>query len=114
MCAPWSPLTLSIWGCLFEPFEGQASNPDQLVHRGMAARCPRLGYICRICGSAAEAALELLISNPLDSRAPVAPSLVEWDLRPLVSNCTLRGSGFLEPLAQATRGLRLLGKEPGN
>jgi hypothetical protein len=40
---------------------------------------------------------ELLISNPLESRAPVACALVEQVLRPLVGNCTLRGSDFLSP-----------------
>jgi hypothetical protein len=40
---------------------------------------------------------ELLISNPLKSRALVAPAFVEQVLRPLVSNCTLRGSYFSSP-----------------
>jgi hypothetical protein len=43
---------------------------------------------------AVEPVLELLISNPLESRAPVAPTLVERVSRPLVSNRTLRGSDF--------------------
>jgi hypothetical protein len=60
----------------------------------VAARCPYLGYICMIRGFATKPALELLISNPLNLRAPVAPNLAERDLRPLVGNRTLRGSGF--------------------
>jgi hypothetical protein len=43
---------------------------------------------------AVEPVLELLISTSLESRALVAPALVEWVLRPLVSNRTLRGSDF--------------------
>jgi hypothetical protein len=58
---------------------------------------PRLVYICRVRGFAAESALELLISNPPDLRAPVAPALTERVSRPLVSNRTLRGSGFSSP-----------------
>jgi hypothetical protein len=42
-------------------------------------------------------ALELLISNPLESRAPVAPALAERVLRPLVGNRTLQGSDFSSP-----------------
>jgi hypothetical protein len=61
------------------------------------ARCPRLVYIYRVRGFAAEPALELLICNPLDSRAHVAPALTEQVLRPLVSNRTLRGSGLSSP-----------------
>jgi hypothetical protein len=80
----------------------------------VAARCPRLSYICRVRGFAAEPALELLISNPPDSRAPVAPALTERVSRPLVSNRTLRGSGFLKPLARTVWRLHLLGKEPGH
>jgi hypothetical protein len=63
----------------------------------MAARCASLGYICRIRGFAAEPALELLISNHLDSRVPVVPTLTEQELKPLVSIRTLPGSGFFEP-----------------
>jgi hypothetical protein len=63
----------------------------------MAARCPSLGYICRIRGFAAEPALELLISNHLDSRVPVVPTLTERDLKPLVSIRTLRRSSLFEP-----------------
>jgi hypothetical protein len=37
---------------------------------------------------------QLLISNPLESRAPVAPALAEWASRPLVGNRTLRGLVF--------------------
>jgi hypothetical protein len=63
----------------------------------VASRRPRLIYICRARGLAAKPALELLISNPLESRAPVVPALIEWVSRPLVSNRTLRGSDFLSP-----------------
>jgi hypothetical protein len=84
-------------GRLFEPFEGQASNPWSVGPLGVAARCPHLIYICRAHGLVAEPALELLISNPLEPRAPVAPSLVERVSRPLVSNRTLRGSNFSSP-----------------
>jgi hypothetical protein len=38
---------------------------------------------------------ELLIINPLESRAPVATALIERVSRPLVGNRTLRGSDFL-------------------
>jgi hypothetical protein len=51
-------------------------------------------YICRAHGLAAEPALELLISNPLKSKAPVVPTLAERALRPLVGNRTLRGFDF--------------------
>jgi hypothetical protein len=61
----------------------------------MTTRCPRLFYICRTHGLAAKPALELLISNPLESRASVVPALAEWVSRPLISNRTLRGSDFL-------------------
>jgi hypothetical protein len=57
----------------------------------VVARCPRLGYICRVREFAAEPTLELLISNPPNSRAPVVPALTERVSRPLVSNCTLEG-----------------------
>jgi hypothetical protein len=61
----------------------------------VAAGCPWLFYICRACVLAGwQPVLELLISNPLESRAPVAPALVERVSRPLVSNRTLRGSNF--------------------
>jgi hypothetical protein len=63
----------------------------------VAARCPRLSYICRVRGYAVEPTLELLISNPLESRAPVVPALTERVSRPPVSNRTLRGSGFSSP-----------------
>jgi hypothetical protein len=63
----------------------------------VVARCPRLIYICGAHGLAAKPALELLISNLLESRAPVAPALVERVSRPLVSNYTLRGSNFPSP-----------------
>jgi hypothetical protein len=60
----------------------------------VAVRCPRLFYICRTHGLAAKTAIELLISNPLESRTPVAPALIERVSGPLVGNRTLRGSGF--------------------
>jgi hypothetical protein len=44
-----------------------------------------------------EPALELLISNPPDSRALVVPALTERVSRPPVSNRTLQGSGFSSP-----------------
>jgi hypothetical protein len=44
-----------------------------------------------------EPALELLINNPLESRAPTAPALIERVSIPLVSNRTLRGSDFSCP-----------------
>jgi hypothetical protein len=43
---------------------------------------------------AVEPVLELLINNPLESRAPVVPTLIERVSRPLVSNRTLQGSDF--------------------
>jgi hypothetical protein len=55
----------------------------------------------------AEPTLELLISNPLNLRAPVVPTLDEWDLRPLVSNRTLQGFDFFEHLARAAPGVTL-------
>jgi hypothetical protein len=64
----------------------------------VAARCPRLGCICRINGFVAKPTLKLLITSPLDSRAPVASALTVRVSRPLVSNHTLRGSGFSSPL----------------
>jgi hypothetical protein len=45
----------------------------------VAARCPRLGCICRTHGFAAEPTLGLLISNHLDLRPLVASTLVEVD-----------------------------------
>jgi hypothetical protein len=54
-------------------------------------------YICRTHGLAVESVHELLISNPLESRAPVAPVLAERASRPLVGNRTLRGSDFSSP-----------------
>jgi hypothetical protein len=60
----------------------------------VVAGCPRLFYICRTRGLAVEPAPELLISNPLESRALVVPAFVERVLRPLVGNRTLRGSEF--------------------
>jgi hypothetical protein len=50
----------------------------------VTARCPHLFHICRTRGLAAKPALELLISNPLDLRVPVVPSLDKWGLEPLV------------------------------
>jgi hypothetical protein len=72
----------------------------------VAARCPRLGYICRTRGFAAEPTLELLISNPLDSRAPVAPTLVEGDSRPLVSTPPFEGL-FFRSLGSGRAGVTL-------
>jgi hypothetical protein len=46
----------------------------------VTTRCPRLFYICRTHGLAAKPALELLISNPLDSRVPVPPTLAKRGL----------------------------------
>jgi hypothetical protein len=63
----------------------------------VVAGCPRLFYICRTRALAVEPVHELLISNPLESRAPVAPTLVEQVSRPLVGNCTLRGLDFSSP-----------------
>jgi hypothetical protein len=60
----------------------------------VAASCPHLFYISKAHGPAVRSALELLISNPLESRAPVASALVERVLRPLVSNRALRGFDF--------------------
>jgi hypothetical protein len=60
----------------------------------VAARCPRLDRIYGIHGFVVEPTLELLISNPLESRAPVAPALTKRVSGPLVGNHTLRGSGF--------------------
>jgi hypothetical protein len=45
-------------------------------------------------GLVVEPVHELLISNPLELRAPVASALTERASRPLVSNRTLRGSEF--------------------
>jgi hypothetical protein len=54
-------------------------------------------YICRTCGLVVEPAHKLLISNPLESRAPVALALTEQASRPLVDNRTLRGPDFSSP-----------------
>jgi hypothetical protein len=54
-------------------------------------------YICRARGLAVELACELLISNLLESRAPVEPAVAELAARPLVDNRTLRGSDFSSP-----------------
>jgi hypothetical protein len=63
----------------------------------VASKYPRLFYICRAHGLAVRLSLELLISNPLESRASVAPALAKRVLRLLISNRTLRGSNFLSP-----------------
>jgi hypothetical protein len=63
----------------------------------VAVRCPHLVYICRTRRVAVELTLELLISNPLNLRASVASTSDEGDLSPLISDLTLRGSGFFEP-----------------
>jgi hypothetical protein len=60
----------------------------------VAARCPRLDRICRARGFVVKPTLELLISHTLKSRVPVVPTLTEPVSRALVSNRTLRGSGF--------------------
>jgi hypothetical protein len=73
----------------------------------VTARRPRLGYIYRTRRVVAETTLELLISNPLNLRARMVPTLEEWGLRPLVSNRTLRGSDFFEHLARAAWGVTL-------
>jgi hypothetical protein len=97
MHVPSSSLTLLIWGACSNPSRVRLQTPDQWGRCGVAARCPRLVYICRVRGFAAEPALELLISNTLYSRAPVAPALTERVSRPLVGNRTLRGSGLSSP-----------------
>jgi hypothetical protein len=88
-------------------FIGSHSLPPPTLWFTVSVLHPRLGHICKTRGFAAEPTLELLISNPLDFRAPVAPTLKEWDLRPLVSNRTLRGSDFFEHLTWAARGVTL-------
>jgi hypothetical protein len=60
----------------------------------VAAGCPPLFSICRARGLLVDPVLELLISNPLELRAPVAPALAERASRPLVGNCTLQRSDF--------------------
>jgi hypothetical protein len=62
-----------------------------------------LFYICRTLGLMAKSALEPLVSNPLESRAPVAPAPTKWVSGPLVGNRILRGSDF------SSLGLRLCG-----
>jgi hypothetical protein len=81
-------------GHLFEPFEGQVSNPWSVGPLRGGSRFPLTFDICRFRGFAAGPALELLISNFCRSRAPVAPVYAERALRPLVGNRTLRGSSF--------------------
>jgi hypothetical protein len=61
----------------------------------VASIYPRIFYICKAHGPAFRSAIELLISNPLKSRAPVAPALVERASRQLVGNSTLQRSKFL-------------------
>jgi hypothetical protein len=55
----------------------------------VAAGCPHLFYICRTRVLTVEPVQELLISNPLEPKAPVAPALAERASRLLVSNRTL-------------------------
>jgi hypothetical protein len=81
----------------------------------VATRCPRLFYICKTRVLAVEPVHELLINNPLESRALEAPALTKRASRPLVSNRTLRGSGFssaalgaLEGFAYAVRSQAIL------
>jgi hypothetical protein len=71
---------------------------------GVVALCPRLFYICRTRVLAVEPVLKLLISNPLESRAPVAPAPVERVSRPLFSNHTLRGSNFTSTVLRPFEG----------
>jgi hypothetical protein len=71
----------------------------------VAARCPRLICICRAHGLTGKPILELLISNPLESRAPVAP-VTERVSGPLVGNRILQGSGL------SSLGLGLCGGHP--
>jgi hypothetical protein len=44
----------------------------------------------------------------------MAPAPAEWASRPQVSNRMLRGSGFFDPRARATRGSSLPDKGPGH
>jgi hypothetical protein len=60
----------------------------------VTARCPVFFYICSTHLLVAKPALELLIGNPLESRALVAPAPTERVSGPLVGNHTLRGSDF--------------------
>jgi hypothetical protein len=94
MCAPSSSLTLLIWGTCSNPLRVWLRTPDQQGHCGVAARCPRLIYIYRAHGLVAKPALELLISNPLDSRVSVVPTLAKRGLEPPDHMRTLRGSVF--------------------
>jgi hypothetical protein len=55
-------------GRLFEPFEGQASNPGLVGLLRGGSRVPLTFYICETRGLAIGPARELLISNPLESR----------------------------------------------
>jgi hypothetical protein len=89
MCAPSSSLTLLIWGACSNP-SGLGFEP--LISRAAAGwqqGAPPSFYISKTWGLAVEPAHELLISNPPESRAPVAPALTEWASRPLVGNRTL-------------------------
>jgi hypothetical protein len=97
MHAPSSSLTLLIWSTCSNSLRVRLRTPDQYGRCGVTARCPRLFYICRIHGPMDKPALELLISNPLDSRVPVAPTLAKRGMEPLVCKRTIRGSDFFEP-----------------
>jgi hypothetical protein len=64
-------------------------------------RCPRLVYICGTHGFTAKLSLELLISNPLGLRVPVAPGRFgavgparQWKMQPPAVNA--RGARFGE------------------
>jgi hypothetical protein len=81
---------------------------------GWQLGAPILFTSTKFLGSRTSRPSRLLISNPLDSRVPLVPALTERVSRPLVSNRTLRGSGFFKPWARAVRGSRLLGKGPGH
>jgi hypothetical protein len=98
MRAPSSSVTPLIWGACSNPSRVRLRTPDQLDRCGGTARCPRLFYICRTHRLAAEPALELLISNSLDSRVLVAPTLAKRGLEPLDCMRTLR-LGLFEGLA---------------
>jgi hypothetical protein len=114
MRAPSSSLTLSIWGACFEPVEGQAPNPSSVGPLRGGSWVPSTFCIFRTRGLAAGPALKPLISSLCKLRAPVAPAPAERVSRPLVGNCTLRGSGFFEPRTRAARWSSLLGKGPGH
>jgi hypothetical protein len=69
---------------LFEPFEGQVSNPLSVGPLRGGNWLPPTSNICRFRAFAAGPALEPLISNFCRSRAPVTPVYAERASRPLV------------------------------